>query len=76
MKHSLLLIALTVSVSSLALAAVGDMVSGNGSYVADGIVVSSIGIGYLIRLTVPEPSGTALSRLALVGLATHRRRKH
>lgn len=43
MKRSLLLIALTVSVSSHALAAVGDMVSGNGSYVADGIVVSGIG---------------------------------
>lgn len=47
MKRSLLLIALTVSVSSHTLAAVGDMVSGNGSYVADGIVVSGIGTGYL-----------------------------
>ncbi len=47
MKRSLLLIALTSSVSSHSLAAVGDIVNGNGTYVADGIVVSGIGTGNL-----------------------------
>ena len=46
MKSTFLLLTLTVSVSQT-LAAVGDTVSGSGTYVADGIVVSSIGTGFL-----------------------------
>lgn len=46
MKRSLLLLALTASVAQT-LAAVGDTVSGTGAYVADGVVVSSIGTGSL-----------------------------
>lgn len=47
MKRTLLLLALTAAVSSHALAAVGDTVSGNGIYVAVGVEVSSIGTGFL-----------------------------
>lgn len=55
MKRSLLFLALTVSVSSLSLAAVGDTVSGNGTYVADGVVVSNIGTGYLQTNKIESP---------------------
>lgn len=47
MKRTLLFLALTAALSSHSLAAVGDTVSGNGTYVADGVVVSSIGTGFL-----------------------------
>ncbi len=44
-KFSLIAHALTMP--PIASAAVGDVVSGNGSYIAEGISVSSIGTGYL-----------------------------
>lgn len=47
MKRTLFILALSALSLSSAHAAVGDVVSGNGTYIADGIVVSSVGTGYL-----------------------------
>ena len=46
MKRTLFLITLAASVNNIH-AAVGDTVTGNGNYVAEGVVCSNFGTGYL-----------------------------
>lgn len=57
MKRTLFILALSALSLSSAHAAVGDVVTGNGIYIADGVVVSNIGSGYL------QTSRTQSSRL-------------
>lgn len=57
MKRTLFILSLSALSLSSAHAAVGDVVTGNGIYVADGIVVSNFGSGYL------QTSRTQSSRL-------------
>ena len=57
MKRTLFILSLSALSLSYAHAAVGDKVTGNGIYVADGIVVSNFGSGYL------QTSRTQSSRL-------------